>query len=236
MTAPGDLAARFGLSAETGDRLDRLLDLLERDPAAPTTVTARADAVDVHLADSLSALELAPVREARAMADVGSGAGLPGLPLAAALPSTRVHLVESAGRRCDFLARAVATMGLDNAEVVRARVEQWGAGRDTCDVVVARALAPLAVVAEYAAPLLAMGGTLVAWRGARSLAEEEEAAAAGRVLGLREQEILAVTPYAGSRARHLHTFTKVAPTAERFPRRPGLARKRPLGARSEGLT
>src|SRR5688572_30245997 len=140
MSSVADLVARWRLPGATERALAALLDLLATDPHAPTTVRAREEAVDVHLADSLVALALPAVREARAIADLGAGAGLPGLALAAALPEARVWEVESAGRRCDFLRRAVAAAGLDNVEVVHARAEAWEAGLGTCDLVVARAL------------------------------------------------------------------------------------------------
>ena len=103
-------------------------------------------------------------------------------------------------------------------------------GSGCCDLVTARALAPLAVVAEYAAPLLALGGTLVAWRGRRDPVDEAAAGRAAAELGLEAREPIHVEPYPGALHRHLHVMVKVAPTPDRFPRRPGVARKRPLGA------
>lgn len=225
----GELAERWALRAGARAGLVRLLSLLEEDPAAPTTVTAPEEAAAVHLADSLAALELEAVRGAGMVADLGSGAGFPGLPLALALPEARVFLLESVRRRCDFLGLAVHTAGATNAEVVCARAESWPAGLARCDLVCARALAPLAVLAEYAAPLLTLGGSLVAWKGTRSPDEEAEGAAAAAQLGLEAGQVVAVTPYPGSRDRHLHPFVKRRPTPTRFPRRPGMARKRPLG-------
>ena len=100
------------------------------------------------------ALELAEVRGATAIADLGAGAGFPGLPLAIALPGAQVRLVESNGRKCAFIAGAIEACELPNAMPVHARAESWPEGLGACDLVTARALAPLAVVAEYAAPLL----------------------------------------------------------------------------------
>lgn len=223
------LAGRYGLQAEQAERLERLTDLVTSDPTAPTTVTDRPHVVRDHLADSLVALEVAPVRAAGSIADLGSGAGFPGLPLAIALPTALVSLVESNGRKCQFLQRATDVCAVDNAEVVPARAEEWEAGLGACDLVVARALAPLAVVAEYAAPLLRLGGTLVAWRGQRDAADEAHGARAAAELGLTAQSPIQVHPYPGARHRHLHLLTKVGATPPRFPRRAGMARKRPLG-------
>lgn len=221
---------RFGLAPAAQAALERLLDLLEREPAAPTTVRARDDALDTHIADSLSGLEIPAVRAARRIADLGAGAGLPGLVLAAALPDAHVALVESVGRKCAWLEHAIAAMGLSNAEVVNARAEQWPAGLAANDVVTARALAPLNVLVEYAAPLLAERGALVAWKGQRDVAEEADGAAAAARLGLEPAQVLRVTPFPSARDRHLHLYLKVGPTPNGYPRRPGMASKRPLKA------
>ena len=191
-----------------------------------------SQAVDRHVADSLVALELPAVRGARRLADLGAGAGWPGLALAAALPDARVALVESAIRHCRYLERAVAAGGLANVEVVHARAEDWPAGIGAHDVVTARALASLPVLCEYAAPLLEDGGVLVAWKGLVEPAEAEAGAAAAAILGLEPAEVRAVDPYLEAERRTLHVFRKVAPTPERFPRRPGMATKRPLVRRS----
>jgi 16S rRNA (guanine527-N7)-methyltransferase len=224
------LAERYELPPRAAAALAALLDLLERDEHAPTTVRSATEAVDAHVADSLAALDLPAVREAGTVVDLGSGAGFPGLALAVALPAARVSLVESAARKCRFLARAVEAAGAANVEIVHARAEEWASRRrDGFDVVTARALAPLAVVAEYAAPLLRLDGVLVAWKGR---VDEAETAAAGRAageLGLAIEEVRRVAPFRGARDRHLHVVRKAAPTPARFPRRPGMAAKRPLG-------
>ena len=223
------LVARYALPDGAGVALRALLRALAEDETAPTTVRAPAAAVDVHLADSLSALELSRMREAGRLADLGAGAGFPGLVLAAALPDARVSLVEATGRKCAFIAHAAEAAGLGNVEVVHARAEEWEAGLGACDVVTARALAPLAVVAEYAAPLLVMGGTLVAWKGDPDPAEERSGAVAADELGLAQVERRAVTPFPASERRSLYVYSKVRETPSRFPRRAGMARKRPRG-------
>jgi 16S rRNA (guanine527-N7)-methyltransferase len=195
-------------------------------------VSDPAEAVDRHVADSLVAVDLSAVRNARRIADLGSGAGWPGLVLAAALPDARVALVESAIRHCRYLERAVAAGRLENAEVVHARAEDWAGGLNAHDVVTARALAALPVLCEYAAPLLTDGGVLVAWKGAVDADEASDAAAAASQLGLEPVEVLAVDPYPAAERRTLHLYRKVAPTPDRFPRRAGMAVKRPLVRRT----
>jgi len=225
-----ELAARYGLSSAQTAQLQGLLAMLADDRHAPTSVRCAQRAVDAHIADSLVALELEPVRAAQAIADVGSGSGFPGLALAVALQGSVVQLVESQARKCLYLERAIAEIGLGNARVVCQRVEGWSEGQGAFDVVVGRAVGPQAVVVEYAAPLLRRGGMLVDWRGSRAGAEEQRAARAAKQLGMRRTEIRRVIPFAGARNRHLHLYLKVSDTPPGFPRRPGMASRRPLGA------
>jgi 16S rRNA (guanine527-N7)-methyltransferase len=223
-----ELGRRFGIAATGLEALQAILELQARDPAASTTVRATDEAVDRHVADSLVALELPAVRAARRIADIGPGAGWPGLALAAALSDARVALVESAIRHCRYLERAVAAGRLENAQVVHARAEDWPGGLGVHELVTARALAALPVLCEYAAPLLTEGGALVAWKGQVEPAEAEAGAAAAAIVGLEPVEVRAVDPYPAAERRTLHVFRKVAPTPDRFPRRPGMAVKRPL--------
>jgi 16S rRNA (guanine527-N7)-methyltransferase len=225
-----ELAARYALPDSAPDRLRRLLDALAAEPDPPTTVREPGEAVDVHLADSLAGLEVEAVREAELLADLGSGAGFPGLPLAVALPDARIDLVESTRRKSEVIERLASAAGLANVRALPLRAEELAAGeaREAYAAVTARALAPLAVLVEYAAPLLRPGGSLVAWKGARSAGEERSAAAAAAIAGLEPSAVLAVRPYPASRNRHLHVYVKVGETPERFPRRPGVAARRPL--------
>jgi 16S rRNA (guanine527-N7)-methyltransferase len=207
-----------------------LLRFLAEQSDAPTSVREPARAVDAHIADSLSGLALLRGRPLETVVDIGSGAGFPGLPISIALP-VRVDLLEATGRKCAFLERAIEAIGLDNACVVCARAEEWGAaeGRDRYDAALVRAVAALPTLAEYGAPLLREGGLLVAWKGRRDGAEETAGTAAAQALGLRAGPVVAVGPFPGASERHLHAYEKVAPTPTAYPRRPGVARKRPLG-------
>jgi 16S rRNA (guanine527-N7)-methyltransferase len=229
VTRLDELARRYGVPPAGVRALRAILELQASDPTASTTVRAVEEAVDRHVADSLVAVDLPAVRHAYRIADLGSGAGWPGLALAAALPDAWVALVESAVRHCRYLARAVAAGGLENVEVVHARAEAWAAGMGVNDIVTARALAALPVLCEYAAPLLADGGVLVAWKGAVSSDEARAGSAAAAIVGLEPADVLAVAPFPEAERCTLHVFRKVAPTPERFPRRAGMAVKRPLG-------
>jgi 16S rRNA (guanine527-N7)-methyltransferase len=225
------LAERWGLPDSAIGQLRRLHRLLVEDPLAPTAVRDPGKAIDDHLADALAGLELDQIRTAGTLADLGSGAGVPGLPLAIALPGTNVALVDSLARRCAFLERAVEQAEVPKARVVNTRFESWTEGLARFDVATARALAPLPVVVEYAAPLLVRGGTLVVWRGRRDPAAEDAAARAAAEVGLEPAGIVPVRPYPTAQDRHLHLMSKVMDTPPGFPRRPGMALKRPLGVR-----
>jgi 16S rRNA (guanine527-N7)-methyltransferase len=224
------LAERFDLPDGAVAGLRALLATIASDPSAPTKLTDPAIAVDAHVADALVALELDEVRGARRIADLGSGAGFPGLVLAAALPHARVALVESSAKKCAFLTLAARAMGLTNVEAVPSRAESWSEGLASCDLVTARAVAPLPVLVEYAAPLLLAGGALVAWKGRRDAEEEADGAAAAAATGLAVAEIRPVRPWDQAEHLHLHLYLKVGLTPNRYPRRPGIACKRPLRA------
>lgn len=225
------------LSAVARGALDRLLELLARDRAAPSSVKDPDRAWRVHVADSLTGLGVIELQGAARIADVGSGAGFPGLPLAIALPSAQLDLIEATARKCDFIRRAIGVAGIHNARIVCERAESWagtsppGGGREAYDVVTARAVGRMSTLAELASPLLAEGGVLVAWKGRRDADEEAELRRASERLAMTPVAIRWVGPYAGSRHRHLHVVRKAGPTPPGLPRRPGMAKKRPFGSR-----
>jgi 16S rRNA (guanine527-N7)-methyltransferase len=228
------LIAHYGLPDDAVGRLAALLKLIAHEPASITSVRDPSEAVDVHVADSLSGLSLAHVREARRVADLGSGAGFPGLVLAIARPDAHVSLVESVARKGRFLQEAVDRLELENVSVVVDRAESWVSGRGAHDLVTARALAPLSVLLEYAAPLLDMSGVLVAWKGRLEPSEERDGRRAAEVLGMSAPDPHAVSPFPEARDRTLYVSAKIGSTPNRFPRRPGMARKRPLQAPKGG--
>jgi 16S rRNA (guanine527-N7)-methyltransferase len=211
--------------------LGELLELLT-EPRAPISTASARSARDVHIADSLSGLEIEALASASRIADLGSGAGLPGLVLAACRPDSRFDLIESVARKCDFLREAIETMGLGNTAVVCRRSEEWaaGEGREAYELVTVRAVGSLATLAELASPLLLDGGVLAAWKGARSTEQEAELARAAGRLAMEPLEVRSVRPYPGSRDRHIHLLRKNGPTPNELPRRPGVAAKRPFGS------
>jgi 16S rRNA (guanine527-N7)-methyltransferase len=162
---------------------------------------------------------------------VGAGAGFPGLALAVALPRAEVDLIESVGRKCEFMLRAIESAGIANATVRNTRSEDWAwsEGRDSYDAVTARAVGRLSTLAELASPLLKPDGVLVAWKGKRDEDEESQIARAAGSLAMRPESILDVGNRAGSKHRHLHVIRKTAPTPANLPRKAGIAKKRPKG-------
>ena len=193
-------------------RLDRWLAALVDTPGL-TAVSDPGEAKRLHLE---APSEAAPLIEDGPVVDVGSGGGSPGLPLAAARPDLRFDLLESARKKCDFLTRWASEF--ENVSVVCARAEEHGrgSGRDAYGTALARALAPPPVAAEWCLPLVAPGGRAILFVGPSA----DEAA-----VGKAAAELAAEIEHAPA---GFLVLRKMAPTPERFPRRPGMARKRPL--------
>jgi 16S rRNA (guanine527-N7)-methyltransferase len=227
----GARAAELGAPLPPGAaaRLIALLDRIAVEPQNLTAIEGVEAGIDRHLLDSLVALGHPRLAGARAAVDVGSGAGFPGLALAAARPEMAVTLVESERRKAEWLLRASADF--PNVRVVADRSEHLAAReREAFPLALARALGPAPVALELAAPLVAVGGVVLLWRGDRAdPAEEADAAAAAGLLGLAPEAPLRARPFPGAR-RLLQSFAKVAPTDARYPRRAGRAASRPLGA------
>jgi 16S rRNA (guanine527-N7)-methyltransferase len=194
------------------ERLDRWLAALVETPGL-TAIRNLAEARRVHLEGALLA---AGLLEEGPVADVGSGGGSPGLPLAAARPDLRFHLLEATQKKCRFLERWAAEF--ENVEVVCTRAEEHGrgAGREAYGTAVARALAPPEVAAEWCLPLVRVGGRVVLFVGP-SVDDAAVAKAAGELAGEPEEG-----------PSGLVLLRKTGLTPARFPRRPGVARKRPL--------
>jgi 16S rRNA (guanine527-N7)-methyltransferase len=211
--------------------MSRVLELLAGERASVSSVTDPERAWRVHVEDSLTGLEVEELSRAGRVADIGSGAGFPGLVLAVALPGSQVDLIESVGRKCEFIQRAIDAAGVPNATVINARSEEIAAGehRDSYDIVTARAVGRLSTLAELASPLLRENGVLVAWKGKRDADEELQLERAADQLAMHPEQILDVGDRAGSKHRHLHVLRKLGATPADLPRRPGMAKKRPRG-------
>jgi 16S rRNA (guanine527-N7)-methyltransferase len=206
-----------------------------------TTITEPAEVQIKHFLDSLTcllALEPAPEGGWRAgagqglrMVDVGSGAGFPGLPLKIARPWWQVTLLEAVGKRTAFLEAVASELGLDGVTVIKGRAEELGQNpshREAYDVVVARAVAELRVLCEYALPLCRVGGVFVAQKGSAVEPELDQARRAMEVLGGRLDAMMPVWLPTLDQPRHLVRILKVEATPQKYPRRPGMPKKRPL--------
>ena len=185
-----------------------------------------------HLGDSLMPVfrypELFP--RGTSLADVGTGAGLPGLPIAIAREDLEVTLIESMRRRCEFLSAVRERLGLANLSILCIRAEEAGQDknlRESFDRTVSRAVAAAPVLLEYLLPLTKTGGSALCWKGPGASQEAEEAQEAAGILGCSKLSLLPY-PYPGEE-RVLLVAEKTAPTPARYPRRPGIPAKRPLG-------
>jgi 16S rRNA (guanine527-N7)-methyltransferase len=226
---------RLGLDAERVTRLETFARLLSGYEDANVIGThSMREVLMEHVLDSLSCLLFKPLAEARRLADVGSGGGLPGIPLKIVAPHLAVTLIEATGKKARFLRRAIETTSLGRVEVLNGRAEdlgRMGDHRGVYDVTTARAVARLSVVAEYCVPLLRIGGHAISMKGRLEDEEVLEGERAAEMLGAEVQEIIRVPrlPEIGEKQRSLVVLRKVGETPNIYPRRVGAPAKKPLG-------
>lgn len=196
-----------------------------------------------HFLDSLTCLlvVLGPRSEVRGRAwdlgaetkaiDIGAGAGFPGLPLKIVCPGLQLTLLEASRKKTRFLEHIVIRLGLEGVEVIRGRAEEVGRGptyRERYDLALARAVAELPVLVEYALPFCRVGGLFVAQKGPGVESEVRAAEAAITILGGKLRHIMHLELPPLAEPRSLVVIEKIAPTPEKYPRRPGIPSKRPL--------
>jgi 16S rRNA (guanine527-N7)-methyltransferase len=232
-------AAAWGVRLDDG-RLDRLLRyarLLASYEKANVIGTRDLDRILLdHVLDSLSCFLHEPLWEVGKLADVGSGGGLPGIPISIVRPELQITLIESTGKKAGFLRHAAEQLALGSVEVVNARVEDTGrtqGQRGAYGIVTTRAVARLSVIAEYCVPLLEIGGRAIAMKAGLQGEEYEEGRTAAGTLGAKVAgvEPVAMLPDVGEKERNLVILEKVRKTPARYPRKAGMAIKRPLGVR-----
>jgi 16S rRNA (guanine527-N7)-methyltransferase len=197
-----------------------------------TAITDPAGVQVKHFLDSLSLLKAVPPNRAGlSLLDVGTGAGFPGLPLKIACPDLRVTLVEATGKKVAFCERLIAQLRLPQVAVIKARAEELGqapAHREQYDLVVARAVAEMPVLAEYLLPLVKRGGRMVAQKGEGAPAETHAAEPALKKLGGHLERLIPIELPGVVETRYLVVCAKTAATPPIYPRRPGLPSKQPL--------
>ena len=228
------LAARANLtlSDEQGAQFAKYLDLLLEANLTMnlTRITDRAQAELLHVADALTLLQYLPAG-AIALADLGSGGGVPGLPLAIARPDARVVLIESTKKKAVYLRKAVEALGLTNVRVSDERVEDVGQSgrRGSFDVVTARAVAALPWLVEWAMPLLRQGGVLLAQKGMRVIGEIEECRRVRLLLNAGEPKVeLANLGVPGSDGHVIVRIARQGPTKNIYPRPPTVTKGKHL--------
>lgn len=225
-----DACADFGIALEEAeiDRLTTYLRLLlaTNEQFNLTSITNWDEAWTKHIFDSLTLLSVVSDLRPESAIDVGSGGGLPGIPLAITMPDTRFTLLEATGKKARFLEQAADACQLQNVIIVNGRAEEASALgeplRDRFDVVVARAVGRLNVLLELTVPFAKVGGIVVAVKGGQADSEVEEARPALHTLHAAHLETLP-TP-----TGRLVIIEKRRPTPKAFPRRPGEPKKHPL--------
>jgi 16S rRNA (guanine527-N7)-methyltransferase len=222
------LAAEYALPGTALDQLRVLLDVYATDEHAATTIRAPEDAVDRHVADGLSGLHVPALSRAARVVDIGTGAGVPALVLAAARPDAEIVALDTVGKKVAWTVACAERMGLTNVRGVHSRAEAWWEGQGWAEVVTARAVAQLGVLLEYACPLLTPGGRLVAWKGSIEGEEEDVARSVAKKLRMSPPELVDVQPWPEAENRRLVVHIKSGPTPKGYPRQPGAALRKPL--------
>jgi 16S rRNA (guanine527-N7)-methyltransferase len=233
---PASPAGSLGVDL-TARQLDQLSAYADRLATSAHNLTSARDRDQIdtrHIDESLAFGHLLAARgllpDAANVLDLGAGGGLPGIPLRIVWPGIRLTLLESVGKKCRFLEDVARELGLGGVTVLEGRAEAYGhdpSHRERYDLVVARAVAPLPVLIEYAVPFLRAGGQLAAVKGSAAAREIEASGNALSELHARLIEVPTFQPPSG-RPQTVVLIEKLAPTSERYPRRPGLPSKRPL--------
>lgn len=220
------------LPAGTAERLCRYYGLLAAAKINLSGIKGPVAVAEKHFVDSLAVLTKVSLAAGERLLDVGTGAGLPGIPLAIAVPNAKVVLLEAVRKKVGFLEGAVRELELENVKVVWGRAEEFGRKegyREAFGIVTARAVAPLRELVEYTLPFVRLGGLFVAWKGPKAGEEIQEALEAIGVLGGKLQGTEEYRLPLGGDRRCLVIVLKEKPTALGFPRRVGVARRKPLG-------
>ena len=195
-----------------------------------TAITDPQEVATLHLLDSLALAAQADLANQKII-DVGTGAGFPGMPLAIAVPHVEMTLLDSLGKRVDFLKEVCEALELQGISCVHARAEEFAAAhREGFDFAVSRAVAALPVLCELCLPLVKVGGAFLAMKSSHSQEETDEAATAISLLGGKLEQVTDYSIPTTDITHRLLTIRKVSPTPKKYPRRFAQIKKQPLGA------
>lgn len=193
-----------------------------------TRITDPEEVKVKHFEDSLTLLQFQQLVD-QSVIDIGTGAGFPGLPLKIACPNIKLTLVEATGKKIEFLKHIISLLGLTDVRIIHGRAEDIASTeREKYDLAVARAVAKLPVLAEYCLPFVKIGGQFIAYKEDKVEQEVKRSQKAFEILGGRLLDIKKVKLSRFDIVRSLVYIDKVLPTPEKYPRRPGLAKKKPL--------
>lgn len=227
--------ALFGMDLSTDQqRAFRVLAEQLLDWNTRVNLTAITDPGEVeirHFLDSISVTRAVKMGPGCRVIDVGTGAGFPGLPLRIVQPQIALSLLESTGKKTEYLQHIVDTLDMSGVQVVNMRAEEAGqdpALREQFDVAVARAVARLPVLAEYMLPLLKVGGKMVAMKGESAAQEVSQAQEALRLLGGEMRRLITIELPEVAETHYLVLIEKVAASPQKYPRRPGVPSRKPL--------
>ncbi len=193
-----------------------------------TRITDPEEVKVKHFEDSLALLQFNQLVD-QSVIDIGTGAGFPGLPLKIACPNIKLTLVEATGKKVEFLKHIINLLGLTDVRIITGRAEDIAKEeREKYDLAVARAVAKLPVLAEYCLPFVKIGGQFVAYKENKVEAEVKKSRKAIEILGGRLLDIKKIKLSRFDIVRSLVLIDKVSPTPSKYPRRPGMAKKKPL--------
>lgn len=196
-----------------------------------TAITEFHEVMKKHFIDSLSLVKAYDLCEPVSVIDIGTGGGFPGVPLKIAFPHLQVTLMDSLNKRVDFLREVIEELGLDGIEAIHGRAEDYakpGKLREQYDLCVSRAVANLSVLSEYCLPYVKAGGRFISYKSEKLTEEMKNAENAIRILGGRIEEQVAFTLPDAELFRNLFVVEKYAPTPLKYPRKAGMASKKPL--------